>query len=88
VEEYIIKEIKLILDDPDITLNKDSELIGGSSILDSMSLVSLCLKLAETAEEQSFEFDWTSEAAMSRTRSMFRTIGALAEEFENQRKSA
>ena len=31
-----------------------------------------------------FEFDWTSDAAMSRSRSMFRTAGSLAAEFFSQ----
>ena len=33
---------------------------------------------------EGFEFDWTSEAAMSKSRSMFRSVAALAEEFSNQ----
>ena len=36
------------------------------------------------ADEQGFEFDWTSEVAMSKSRSMFRNINALAEEFASQ----
>jgi len=31
-----------------------------------------------------FEFDWTSEAAMSKSRSLFRTVSSLAEEFYAQ----
>ena len=31
-------------------------------------------------DELGFEFDWTSENAMSKSRGMFRTVGALAEE--------
>ena len=36
------------------------------------------------AMEMGFEFDWTSDAAMSRSRSMFRTAGSLVAEFISQ----
>ncbi|WP_211824724.1 hypothetical protein [Kistimonas asteriae] len=60
------------------------QLIGGASLLDSMKLVEVCLALEDFADELGFEFDWTSEAAMSKSRSMFRTVESLAEEFANQ----
>ena len=59
-------------------------LIGWESVLDSMKLVELCLALEDKAADIGFEFDWTSDAAMSRSRSMFRTAGSLASEFINQ----
>ena len=46
-----------------------------------MGLVQLCLSLEEKAEELGFEFDWTTETAMSRSRGMFRSIESLSEEF-------
>jgi len=49
-----------------------------------MKLVELCLELEDKAADIGFEFDWTSDSAMSRSRSMFRTAGSLAEEFVNQ----
>ena len=63
---------------------EDMQLIGGKSLLDSMKLVEVCLALEDLADEHEFEFDWTSEAAMSKSRSMFRNVAALAEEFANQ----
>ena len=39
------------------------------------------------ADENGFEFDWTSEATMSKSRSMFRSVAALAEEFASQSES-
>ena len=41
-------------------------LFGNESILDSMSLVQLCLALEDKAGEMGFEFDWNSEKAMSK----------------------
>ena len=63
---------------------EDMLLIGGESLLDSLKLVEVCLALEDLADEYEFEFDWTSEAAMSKSRSMFRSVAALSEEFYNQ----
>jgi len=60
---------------------EDTELLGSGSIIDSMKLVELCLALEDLACDLDFDFDWTSDAAMSRSRSMFRTAGSLASEF-------
>lgn len=65
-------------------INKDTSLLGNGSILDSMMLVEVCLALEDIADENGFEFDWTTETAMSKSRSMFRSISALAEEFAKQ----
>lgn len=67
-----------------IEVAEDMQLIGGESLLDSMKLVEVCLALEDLADENGFEFDWTSEAAMSKSRSMFRTVASLAEEFAAQ----
>ena len=68
-------------------ITEKMQLIGGQSLLDSMKLVEVCLALEDLADEHGFEFDWTSEAAMSKSRSMFRNVNALANEFFNQGNS-
>ena len=65
-------------------ITEEMQLIGGESLLDSMKLVEVCLALEDLADEHGFEFDWTSEAAMSKSRGMFRSVIALAEEFASQ----
>ena len=65
-------------------ITEEMQLIGGKSLLDSMKLVEVCLALEDLADEHEFEFDWTSESAMSKSRSMFRSVLALAEEFASQ----
>ena len=65
-------------------VSNDMQLIGGDSLLDSMKLVEVCLALEDIADENGFEFDWTSETAMSKSRSMFRTVESLAAEFATQ----
>lgn len=68
----------------EIEVSENMPLIGGESALDSMKLVELCLALEDKALDSGFEFDWTSETAMSKSRSMFRSIKTLAEEYVNQ----
>jgi len=53
-----------------------------------MKLVEVCIALEDVADENGFDFDWTSEMAMSKSRSMFRTVQSLAEEFLNQSESS
>jgi hypothetical protein len=77
----VFDQIFQLLEDKSLTVTDGMPLIGGESVLDSMKLVELCLALEDEATEIGFEFDWTSDAAMSRSRSMFRTAGSLAEEF-------
>lgn len=68
-------------------ITEEMQLIGGDSLLDSMKLVEVCLALEDMADEHGFEFDWTSDAAMSKSRGMFRTVSALCEEFASQSES-
>jgi acyl carrier protein len=70
-----------------VEISEDMQLIGGESLLDSMKLVEVCLALEDLADEHGFEFDWTSDAAMSKSRGMFRTVSALCEEFASQSES-
>ena len=84
LEELAIEIIQNAIGKVDIKITKDTPLIGGGSALDSMKLVEVCLALEDLAEENGFEFDWTSEAAMSKSRSMFRTVGILVSTFCQQ----
>ena len=82
-KEIVISAIDEALEGK-VVIFEDMQLIGGESLLDSMKLVEVCLALEDSADEHGFEFDWTSEAAMSKSRSMFRNVTALAKEFANQ----
>jgi acyl carrier protein len=79
----VIEVIYKILDNK-VKITEDMALIGGASLLDSMKLVELCIALEDRAEELGFEFDWTSESTMSKSRSMFRTIATISDEFARQ----
>lgn len=84
IKNLVYATIQSLLEDPTQSVTEDSFLIGGQSLLDSMKLVELCLALEDKAGDLGFDFDWTSDAAMSKSRSMFRTAGSLASEFISQ----
>lgn len=88
IESEIYALISSLVENNTIVIGADSPLIGDKSLLDSMRLVELCLALEDKAGDLGFEFDWTSDAAMSRSRSMFRTAGALVQEFLGQRQAS
>lgn len=81
IKSEIFAVISNLLENKSLTVQEDMPLIGGESVLDSMKLVELCLALEDKAGDLGFDFDWTSEAAMSKSRSIFRTAGALVTEF-------
>lgn len=84
LEKLAMDTIQAAVGKNEIIVTKDTALIGDGSVLDSMKLVEVCLELEDIAEEHNFEFDWTSEAAMSKSRSMFRTAGTLVADFCRQ----
>lgn len=85
IKVEIFDAIKDLLEDKSIIITDNTALIGGN-LLDSMKLVELCLFLEDKSEDLGFEFDWTSENAMSKSRSMFKTAGSLVIEFIDQMK--
>ena len=80
----IFEIIASLTDEPDTVVGPETSLIGNGRVLDSIKLVELCVQLEDLAAEHGFNFDWTSETAMSRSRSMFRTAGSLSEAFAEQ----
>ena len=84
IKSEVFGQISQLLENKLLAVTDDMPLIGGESVLDSMKLVELCLALEDKAADIGFEFDWTSDAAMSRSRSMFRTAASLAAEFISQ----
>lgn len=81
----IFEIIRGLLGDPGVELTDETRLIGSKSLLTSMKLVELCLAMEDRAAELGFDFDWTSDAAMSKSRSMFRSVGTLVAEFLSQK---
>tara|TARA_Y100000310_G_C20641160_1_gene793987 strand:- start:1508 stop:1816 length:309 start_codon:yes stop_codon:yes gene_type:complete len=94
-KDLILDLVKKALDDDckkpmnseEIRVLENMPLVGSESVLDSMKLVRLCLALEDKALDSGFKFDWTSDTAMSTSRSMFRSVKSLAEEYINQYKA-
>ena len=84
MKDLVLSEVRACLRDQSLEVTGKSALVGDGRLLDSLGLVELCVRLEDRALELGFEFDWTSDAAMSRSRSMFRSVEALQEEFERQ----
>jgi hypothetical protein len=55
--------------------------------MDSMKLIELCLDLEDIATKLNFEFDWTSEKAMSKLGSVFMNVETISTEFIKQYKN-
>ena len=87
LREKIFSAITSLFDDKEVKASDDTQLIGDGTLLNSMKLIELCLLLEDMASDLAFEFDWTSDTAMSKSRSMFRTAGSLAAEFIAQMES-
>lgn len=87
MDQVVLEEVRGYVEDQTVAITNDTPLIGDGRVLDSMGLVELCLRLEDKARDLGFEFDWTSEEAMSRSRGMFRSVGALQDEFSRQRNS-
>ena len=86
--EEIINILKEIIESEEEKnkLNSSTPLVGPESSMDSMSIVQLFLALEEKASEFGFDFDWTSEKAMSSMNSIFKSPKTLTEEFNRQFK--
>jgi hypothetical protein len=82
----VAKALEVISERIDLAaqVSLETGLLGGPTPVDSVSLVEVCVGLEELGEQNGFEFDWTSEAAMSQSKSMFLTVGSLVDEFCRQ----
>lgn len=79
VERFIINELAAITGASVETINADTVLIGQNRVVDSADLVVLLLAVEEFAQERlSFDWNWTSDSAMSEARSVLRNVGSLA----------
>ena len=88
IKKEIFKKIKITSESKTLKVNENTKLIGNQAVLDSNSLVLLCVDLEEYAMKLNFEFDWTSDKAMSKSFSIFRTAKSLTEEFIKQKNKS
>ena len=83
IKLQIFEEISNVINDKSFKIMDDTPIVQTEAI-DSMKLVEICIALEDKAEKMGFEFDWTSENTMSRSRSIFKSAGSIADEFIKQ----
>lgn len=84
IEKRFLEELNAVLSLEHGLVGLSSNLMGGEEPIDSISLVEICLRLEDFARELGFDFDWTSENAMSGSRGIFMTVETLLTEFREQ----
>ncbi|HBR96030.1 MAG TPA: hypothetical protein DD979_01465 [Gammaproteobacteria bacterium] len=87
ISRDILQLIDSVIEGESPEITPEFPLLGDASSLDSIELVELCIKLEDLAGDLGFEFDWSSDKAMSKSQSMFRTAATLTEEFLAQREA-
>ena len=86
IREIVITALKEYLETQDIITeeNDDSALIGDKSLLDSMGLVNVIIDIESKFLDKDIEISITSEKAMSRKNSPFRTVSSLVAFIQEQ----
>lgn len=86
IENTIIESCVNYFEDNELKVNVDANttLFGENSELDSMGLVNIVVDVESRLLDEGYEISLTSEKAMSRRNSPFRTITTLAEFIKEQ----
>ena len=85
VQKFIAEEVSSLIGPSEAKIDADTPIIGHNRVLDSADLVVLLLAVEDYARENlGFDWDWTSDSAMSEARSVLRSIGSLADHLVNQ----
>ncbi len=74
---YLIINDYCTINDIKADISKDTSLIGGNKIMDSMGLVNCIVDIETSFLDEGVEISLTSEAAMSGRISPFRSVGSL-----------
>lgn len=82
-QTFIIETIQDILARENLPfpeeINSQSAILGNGGLLDSMQLVELMLALEDFCADAGLEFDWNNDATFSQKRSVYRSVGTLAD---------
>ncbi len=80
IQELVINCLKEYLEAQEIEadVQADTALFGDDAVIDSMGLVNVIIDIESSLLDEDIEVTLTSEEAMSRRNSPFRTVGTLA----------
>ena len=86
IKKILIKTTNEYFESQDLNekANGNTVLFGSESVLDSMGLVNVIIDIESRFLDKGYEISLTSEKAMSRKQSPFRTISTLADFIEEQ----
>jgi D-alanine--poly(phosphoribitol) ligase subunit 2 len=84
--DIVIQCVEEYFESQDISekVDRNTTLFGNNSSLDSIGLVSVVVDIESRFSDEDFDISLTSENAMSRRNSPFRTISTLAEFIKEQ----
>ncbi len=77
--EIVISAVKEYIDDENIAINESAILLGNDAVVDSIGLVNLIVDVESALAEKDIEITLTSEDAMSRRKSPFRSVDTLSD---------
>ena len=79
IAEIIINAVKEYIDDENVAITKSAILLGNNAVVDSIGLVNLIVDVESELAEKDIEVTLTSEDAMSRRKSPFRSVDTLSD---------
>ena len=77
--QVVIEAVKGYLDDENTAVNETTILLGNNAVVDSIGLVNLIVDIESILSDKGLELTLTSEDAMSRRKSPFRSVETLAD---------
>ncbi len=77
--EIVINAVKEYIDDESAQINESAILLGNNAVVDSIGLVNLIVDVESALAEKDIEITLTSEDAMSRRKSPFRSVETLGD---------
>jgi acyl carrier protein len=77
--QIVTDAVKGYLDDDSTEVNEKTILLGNNAVVDSIGLVNLIVDIESALAEKNLEITLTSEDAMSRRKSPFRSVETLSD---------
>lgn len=77
--QIVINAVKEYIDDANTEINENTILLGNNAVVDSIGLVNLIVDIESALSEKDFEITLTSEDAMSRRKSPFRSVDTISD---------
>ena len=77
--ELVLEAVKEYIDDEKVLVDETAILLGNNAIVDSIGLVNLIVDVESALADKDIEITLTSEDAMSRRKSPFRSVEALSD---------